>query len=148
MAIIINKNDSPKFYLYVQDIYNEPLGIEPSDFEELSYTISKVSGVNRIPIEKFTNVTIPSDHFYKEPQPYPDNIKNVTDLNKSTGYNLKFFPYVAVSQDGDPVWKSPFSDSNSLYEIAIKLTYYMKDDALEGTALLTRTLTIDVQTRS
>lgn len=148
MAIMINRNDSPKFYLMLRDIYGNSLGVKPGDFQDLSFSIYKVSGVTRTILEGYDNVPIPQEYFYSEAQEYPGTIKNVTSAEKAEGYNFKLFPYVAKTEDGVARWTSPFSESNTTYEIAVNLSYYMKDDALDGLALLTRTLTISVQTRS
>lgn len=148
MAILINRNDSPKFYLYIKDIYGAALGVDPTDFVDLSYSVYTVVGTTRTAVTGFVDVAIPRAHFYTEPQQYPETIKNVTSSDKNIGYNLKLFPYKTATADNVSVWQSPFSEVNTKYEIRVNISYYMGDDALSGTALLTRTIPIEVQTRS
>lgn len=148
MAIIIDKDDSPKFYMFVRDIYGNTLGATRSDFTELKYSIYKyVSGV-RTAVDGFTNINISSDNYYTQPQQYPSTIKGLSNEEIESGYNLTFFPYKITQDNGVDVWSSPFSETNALYEIVVTMAYQMTDPALTGTALLKRNFTISVQTRS
>ena len=148
MAIIINKGDSPKFYMYVRDIYGNDLGITRSDFTELKYTVYKYSGTTRQAVEGFTNITIPAENYYVQPQEYPSTIKGLSKDEIESGYNFTFFPYKVVQDNGVDVWASPFSDYNAVYDVVISMAYQMNDEALDGPALLKRTFSVSVQTRS
>lgn len=153
MAILINQGDAPKFYLYLDDIYGNALSVDSSDFLSLNFSIYTVVGETKTPIEGYENQEIPREYFYVAGQgetlpAYPSTIKGITSSERAKGYNLKFFPYVADDIDGTDTWTTPFNQPNTTYEIDVNFSYYMEDDALDGVAVLNRTIPIIVQTRS
>lgn len=151
--VLINQGDAPKFYLYLRDIYGDALAVDSSDFLSLTFTIYTVIGETKTPIEGYENVEIPREYFIVAEQgeqlpAYPSTIKGITSAERATGYNLKLFPYVAESVSGTETWTTPFNQPNTTYELDINMSYVMEDDALEGSAVLVRTIPIIIQTRS
>lgn len=140
MRIAVKAGDSPKIYALVRDIYGNPLEAEASDFTAFKYSVYKIVAGNRIAVPGFTDITIPAANYKKPPVDYPDNISGLSTSEIAEKYNVEVFPYIV--ENG--AWKSPFTDYNSLYELAVNLVYSMEDPALTGTALIDKSFTVQV----
>lgn len=145
LTVVVPVDDSPKFYYMLRDIYGNPIGLKPSDFTSLSYTVYKSESNSLIPVDGFENVAISPEQYHETPLPYPDNIKGVTASELEAGYNLEVFPY-AKAETGN-VWKSPFAQLNATYVLAVTASYYMTDSALLDVNLIAKTYSVTVQTR-
>ncbi|MBQ9875370.1 MAG: hypothetical protein IJM30_13025 [Thermoguttaceae bacterium] len=140
MTVNVKAGDSPKFYAMIRDIYGDPLSVSAAELDEFSYTVYKVAGGRRFPVEGFVDVPIDSSCYHVEPLDVPTGL--VGDSFEE--YNVEIFPYRAVEVDGVSEWVSPFSEVNANYDLAVKMRYAMGDPALDGTAFINKEFAIRI----
>lgn len=140
-SVNVQAGDSPKLYFYLRDIYGNPLDLDLSEFEELSYSVAIMHNGVAYPLEDYQNIT-DGLVWNATPQDYPEN---ASGAKSSVGWNLCVFPYVPPEANGD-AWISPFSEKNATYVLSVNLAYYMQDPALDGAAKYRRSYKVRVVT--
>ena len=143
-AINLRRNDSPKLYFGFTDVYGKPFSPPYSDLTELTYSVYQIMQGRRVPIEGFTNVTIPESCWHAEPGAYPKHVRGVSGSKLAEGYTLELYPFRVDEASG--AWISPFTEPATTYQVVVKLVYPMTDEALEGTFKYKRDYVVSIVT--
>lgn len=145
-TITVKKDDSPKIYALLSDIYGAPLSLPSESIDSFKYSVYKIVSSKRIPVEGFTDVDIDlASCYHREPKQYPERISGINTSDMRLGYNVEVFPYRLTEVNDTPIWSSPFNVAGLQYEIDVTLRYYMTDVALSGSGYINKTFTVRVR---
>ena len=140
----LRRNDSPKLYFGLTDVYGKPFSPPFSELTSLTYSVYQILQNRRVPVEGFIDVPIPESCWHAEPDAYPKQSQGVSGSKLAEGYTLEVYPFRKDEKTDE--WVSPFTEPCTNYDVVVRISYPMTDAALEGTYDYKREYVVKVTT--